>query len=144
VRIIGFSVAAAFAVLDQLRLHRSRTQIPIRRPLFTRHRHPNCWNPPVLGGPLSPATDVGLDKVASDGVSTRTVRAAPCSTLREGLTALPPASVFPAQLGLCLVTTSKKAPRQAFRAHNRSVKMKADRDWGSNRYGWSPDASSAT
>jgi hypothetical protein len=36
-------------------------------------------NPPELGGPLLPATDSGLDKVASDGVSTRTVRAVPCS-----------------------------------------------------------------
>jgi hypothetical protein len=34
---------------------------------------------PEVGGPLLPATDTGLDKVASDGISTRTVRAAPCS-----------------------------------------------------------------
>jgi hypothetical protein len=40
--------------------------------------------PPEVGGPLLPATDAGLDKVASDGVSTRTVPAVRCSkTARE-------------------------------------------------------------
>jgi hypothetical protein len=34
---------------------------------------------PELGGPLHPATDTGLDKVAADGVSTETVPAVPCS-----------------------------------------------------------------
>jgi hypothetical protein len=37
-------------------------------------------NPPEIGSPLLPATSNGLDQVASDGVSTRTVPAAPCST----------------------------------------------------------------
>jgi hypothetical protein len=41
---------------------------------------PPPGGPPDVGGPLLPATDAGLDKVASDGVSTRTVHAAPCST----------------------------------------------------------------
>jgi hypothetical protein len=40
---------------------------------------PPAGNPPEVGSPLLPATNVGLDKVAADGVSTRTVRAAPCS-----------------------------------------------------------------
>jgi hypothetical protein len=35
---------------------------------------------PEVGSPLLPATDAGLDKVAADGVSTRTVPARPCST----------------------------------------------------------------
>jgi hypothetical protein len=36
--------------------------------------------PPEVGGPWHPATDAGVDKVASDGVSTVTVPAVPCST----------------------------------------------------------------
>jgi hypothetical protein len=40
---------------------------------------PSAGGSPEVGGPLFPATDAGLDKVASDGISTRTVRAAPCS-----------------------------------------------------------------
>jgi hypothetical protein len=35
---------------------------------------------PQLGGPLLPGTQTGLDKVAEDGVSTKTVKAVPCST----------------------------------------------------------------
>lgn len=34
---------------------------------------------PPVGGPLLPGKDTGLDKVADDGVSTKTVRAVPCS-----------------------------------------------------------------
>jgi hypothetical protein len=33
---------------------------------------------PLAGGPLLPGTTTGLDKVADDGVSTKTVRAVPC------------------------------------------------------------------
>lgn len=39
---------------------------------------PPLGNPPEVGSPLLPATDAGLDKVAADGVSTRTVPAVPC------------------------------------------------------------------
>jgi hypothetical protein len=35
---------------------------------------------PEVGGPLIPQSATGLDKVAPDGVSTKTVRAVPCST----------------------------------------------------------------
>jgi hypothetical protein len=35
---------------------------------------------PPPGGAYLPARDTGLDKVADDGVSTKTVRAVPCST----------------------------------------------------------------
>jgi hypothetical protein len=35
---------------------------------------------PAAGGPISVARDVGLAKVADDGISTKTVRAVPCST----------------------------------------------------------------
>ena len=41
---------------------------------------PPLGNPPEVGSPLLLASDAGLDKVAADGVSTRTVPAAPCST----------------------------------------------------------------
>jgi hypothetical protein len=34
---------------------------------------------PPVGGPLLPSSDTGLDKVAEDGISTKTVRAVPCS-----------------------------------------------------------------
>jgi hypothetical protein len=33
---------------------------------------------PQAGSPLYPDTETGLDKVAGDGVSTKTVKAAPC------------------------------------------------------------------
>src|SRR3954464_14852545 len=34
---------------------------------------------PPVGGPWHPGRDTGLNKVADDGVSTKTVRAVPCS-----------------------------------------------------------------
>jgi hypothetical protein len=39
---------------------------------------PPPGGPPEVGSALLPATDAGLDKVAADGVSTRTVPAVPC------------------------------------------------------------------
>ena len=36
---------------------------------------------PQPGGPLNPGTQTGRDVVASDGVSTKTVKAVPCSTV---------------------------------------------------------------
>jgi hypothetical protein len=41
---------------------------------------PQAGASPELGGPLLPGTETGLDKVASDGISTRTVPAVPCTT----------------------------------------------------------------
>jgi hypothetical protein len=35
---------------------------------------------PQQGGPLDPQTPTGLDKVADDGISTKNVKAVPCST----------------------------------------------------------------
>lgn len=35
---------------------------------------------PQAGGPLLPGNQTGLDKVADDGISTKTVKAVPCST----------------------------------------------------------------
>ena len=36
---------------------------------------------PEPGGPLNPGTQTGRDVVASDGISTETVKAVPCSTV---------------------------------------------------------------
>jgi hypothetical protein len=36
---------------------------------------------PEVGGPLLPGSQTGRDVVASDGVSTKTVKAVPCSTV---------------------------------------------------------------
>ena len=36
---------------------------------------------PQPGGPLNPGTPTGRDVVASDGISTETVKAVPCSTV---------------------------------------------------------------
>jgi len=36
---------------------------------------------PEPGGPLNPGTQTGRDVVASDGISTKTVKAVPCSTV---------------------------------------------------------------
>jgi hypothetical protein len=36
---------------------------------------------PQPGGPLNPGTQTGRDVVASDGVSTKTVKAVPCGTV---------------------------------------------------------------
>jgi len=36
---------------------------------------------PQPGGPLNPGTQTGRDVVASDGISTKTVKAVPCSTV---------------------------------------------------------------
>jgi hypothetical protein len=41
---------------------------------------PMVGGAPAVGSPLLPGKDTGLDKVAEDGISTETVRAAPCST----------------------------------------------------------------
>jgi hypothetical protein len=35
---------------------------------------------PPVGSPLHPGTTVGLDKVGDDGISTKPVKAVPCST----------------------------------------------------------------
>lgn len=41
---------------------------------------PIVGSAPEVGGPLLPAEDTGLDKVAEDGISTKRVKAIPCST----------------------------------------------------------------
>ena len=65
-------VAAAFALLSSAALSQTSATPPVAST-------PPPGSPQEVGSPLLPGTDTGLDKVASDGVSTRTVRAVPCS-----------------------------------------------------------------
>ena len=83
-RVISVSVAAAFALLASAAFSQtpgSNTAPPPAAPSQPIGAGtPPAGGPLEIGGPWLPATDAGLDKVASDGISTRTVRAAPCST----------------------------------------------------------------
>jgi hypothetical protein len=87
-RIFGVSVAAAFAVLASAAVAQTSGPNTASPPQASSPPigavTPTAGNPPEVGGPLLPATDAGLDKVASDGVSTRTVRSVPCSTAARG------------------------------------------------------------
>src|SRR6267154_350955 len=49
---------------------------------------------PQPGGPLNPGTQTGRDVVASDGISTETVKAVPCSTVARETDGSTPASGF--------------------------------------------------
>jgi hypothetical protein len=78
------SVAAAFALLASAAFAQtpgSNTAAPpsAASPSSGVVGTPPLGGSPEVGGPLLPATDAGLDKIASDGVSTRTVPAVPCS-----------------------------------------------------------------
>jgi hypothetical protein len=65
------SVAAAFALLASAAFAQTPGSNTIPPPAVS-------GGAPEVGSPLLPATDTGLDKVASDGVSKETVRAVPC------------------------------------------------------------------
>jgi hypothetical protein len=82
-RIFGVSAAAAFAVLASAAVAQTSGPNTASPPQASSPPigavTPTAGNPPEVGGPLLPATDAGLDKVASDGISTRTVPAVPCS-----------------------------------------------------------------
>jgi hypothetical protein len=66
------SVAAAFALLASAAFAQTPGSNSIPPPAVS------GGAPEVGSSPLLPATDTGLDKVASDGVSTQTVPAVPC------------------------------------------------------------------
>jgi hypothetical protein len=72
-------VAAAFALFASAAFSQTSNPAapPVSPPIGTGSLVPGGL--PEVGGPMLPATDAGLDKVASDGVSTRTVPAVPCS-----------------------------------------------------------------
>jgi hypothetical protein len=65
------SVAAAFALLASAAFAQTPGSNSIPPPAVS-------GGAPEVGSPLLPATDTGLDKVASDEVSTQTVPAVPC------------------------------------------------------------------
>jgi hypothetical protein len=81
-----FFVAAAFALLtssgavSQTSGSNAVAQPAAASPPTGVAGTPRLGGPPEVGGPLLPATDAGWDRVAPDGVSTKTVRAVPCST----------------------------------------------------------------
>jgi hypothetical protein len=76
---ITFYVAAALALSSFPAFAQQATGTP--------GAPPPAVSPPPIGGaaplpgtPLLPNTTTGLDKVGDDGVSTKTVKAVPCST----------------------------------------------------------------
>jgi hypothetical protein len=79
-RAISTPLAAALILVASAALAQSpNTASGASAPNAVGAASPPPGGPPQIGGPLLPATDHGLDKVGSDGVSTRTVRAVPCS-----------------------------------------------------------------
>jgi len=83
-RSTSVSITAAFAVLVSPAFAQAPGPNSAPPPVATSQpigpSTPPPGVPPEVGGPLLPATDTGLDQVASDGVSTRTIPASPCST----------------------------------------------------------------
>jgi hypothetical protein len=81
-RIIALSVVASLTLVSSVALAQQTPAInappaidappPAMMP-------PTAGAAPVVGGPLISHSDTGLNKVAEDGVSTKTVRAVPCS-----------------------------------------------------------------
>jgi hypothetical protein len=84
-RMIALPAAAALAILASTALAQAPGTVGDNTGAATPAPTTGAVSPPLtggvpsVGGPLSPATDTGLDKVAPDGVSTKTVRAVPCS-----------------------------------------------------------------
>jgi hypothetical protein len=79
-RIIALSVAASLALVSSVAFAQ---QTPASPPAIDAPppamMPPTAGAAPVVGGPLISHSDTGLNKVAEDGVSTKTVRAVPCS-----------------------------------------------------------------
>jgi hypothetical protein len=86
IRKITFPVAAALAVLSSATFAQQTTGTapaatappsPAMPP--TVGRAPDVGGPLMVGGPLISGSETGLNKIADDGVSTKTVGAVPCS-----------------------------------------------------------------
>jgi hypothetical protein len=74
------AAAAAVALIASTAFAQAQAQqTPAQQPAAAPSGQP-LGAPPEVGGPWHPASDTGVDKVASDGVSTVTVPAVPCST----------------------------------------------------------------
>ena len=76
-RIIALSVAASLALVSSVAFAQQTPDFTASPPAMM---PPTAGAAPVVGGPLISLSDTGLNKVAEDGVSTKTVRAVPCST----------------------------------------------------------------
>jgi hypothetical protein len=75
-RIIALSVAASLALVSSGAFAQQTPDISAPPPAMM---PPTAGAAPVVGGPLISPSDTGLNKVAEDGVSTKTVRAVGCS-----------------------------------------------------------------
>lgn len=73
-----FVCAAAFSLVVLNASAQAPVQPAAPQQPVTPAASPPPGAPPEIGGPLFPATDAGLDKVAADGISTVTVPAVPC------------------------------------------------------------------
>jgi hypothetical protein len=80
IRKITFPVAAALALLSSATFAQqtTRTAPPAAAPPSPA-MPPIVGRAPEVGGPLVSGSETGLNKVADDGVSTKTVGAVPCS-----------------------------------------------------------------
>lgn len=83
-RIIALSVAASLALVSSVAFAQQTPAINAPPPTLDAPpptmMPPTAGAAPVVGGPLISHSETGLNKVAEDGVSTKTVRAVPCST----------------------------------------------------------------
>jgi hypothetical protein len=76
----AFALLASSAAFSQTSSSNTAAQPAAGSPPTGVAGTPPLGGPPEVGGPLLPATDAGWDRVAPDGVSTKTVQAVPCST----------------------------------------------------------------
>jgi|ERR1700733_9552515 hypothetical protein len=75
-RSIALSVAASLALVSSVAFAQQTPDIGAPPPAMM---PPTAGAAPQVGGPLISHSDTGLNKVAEDGVSTKTVRAVGCS-----------------------------------------------------------------
>jgi hypothetical protein len=75
-RSIALYVAASLALVSSVAFAQQTPDIGAPPPAMM---PPTAGAAPVVGGPLISHSDTGLNKVAEDGVSTKTVRAVGCS-----------------------------------------------------------------
>jgi hypothetical protein len=75
-RSIALSVTASLALVSSMAFAQQAPEIGAPAPAMM---PPTTGAAPQVGGPLISESDTGLNKVAEDGVSTKTVRAVGCS-----------------------------------------------------------------
>jgi hypothetical protein len=80
IRKITFPVAAVLAVLSSATFAQQTTgTAPAATAPPSPAMPPTVGRAPDVGGPLISGSETGLNKIADDGVSTKTVGAVPCS-----------------------------------------------------------------